>query len=279
MIVYLNGEYLPIERASVSVEDRGFLFADGIYEVAHVYRGRIFEWDAHMRRMADGLGALRIPFRELDGLGAIAQRLLDENGLAAGEATIYVQITRGAAPRAHAFPPDSTPPTVLVVARPFDGYPASYREQGVDTITVPDIRWGRCDIKSVALLANVLANQQAKEAGAFEALLVRDGVVIEGSHSNLLAVIDGTLVTYPECNYILPGITRDLTLRLAHELAIPVKLGPILAERLFQVEELFLSGTTTGIMPIARVDGRAIGEGRPGPMTRKLQQAFGRLVA
>jgi len=277
VLVYLNGEYVPHEDARISVDDRGFLFADGVYEVVRVYRGRLFRMGDHVERMRRGLDALRIGFDGVDGLGTIAERLLAENGL--DEATVYIQVTRGASPRAHAFPTPTPAPTVYVATRPFGGYPPEYAEQGVTTITVPDTRWSRCDVKSVALLPNVLANQQAKEAGAFEALFVRDGVVIEGSLSNLLGVIDGTVVTYPACNYILPGITRAVTLELARALGIPVREGPIRLEELHRVEELFLSGTTTEVMPIARVDGRLIGDGRPGPITRRLREAFRELTA
>ncbi|HWV57009.1 MAG TPA: D-amino acid aminotransferase [Longimicrobiales bacterium] len=277
MLVYLNGKYVPHEDARISVDDRGFLFADGVYEVVRVYRGRLFRMGDHVERMRRGLDALRIGFDGVDGLGTIAERLLAENGL--DEATVYIQVTRGASPRAHAFPTPTPAPTVYVATRPFGGYPPEYAEQGVTTITVPDTRWSRCDVKSVALLPNVLANQQAKEAGAFEALFVRDGVVIEGSLSNLLGVIDGTVVTYPACNYILPGITRAVTLELARALGIPVREGPIRLEELHRVEELFLSGTTTEVMPIARVDGRLIGDGRPGPITRRLREAFRELTA
>lgn len=274
MLVYLNGQYLPLEEARVPVEDRGFLFADGLYEVIRVYNGRIFALEPHLRRLADGLRALRIGFTGLDQLGPIAERLLDQNGLRSGDATLYIQVTRGAAPRAHAFPSPDVPPTVYVAARPFTPYPAAYYENGVKAITVPDTRWTRCDIKTVSLVANVLANQQAKEAGAFEALFVRDGVVIEGSHSNLFAVYGDTLVTYPASNYILAGITRSIVLDIAAELGIPVRQGPILADQLFAAGELFLSGTTTEVMPVVQVDGRPIADGRPGPVTQRIQRAF-----
>ncbi len=273
MQVYLNGEFLPYEEAKVPVDDRGFLFADGVYEVARVYRGRVFMMEAHLRRMAAGLAALRIALPGLDELAGVAERLLDENALRGGDATIYIQVTRGAAPRKHAFPPDATP-TVFVAARPFSEHPPAYFSDGVAAITVPDTRWSRCDIKSVALLPNVLANQQAHERGAFEALFVRDGVVIEGSHSNLFGVLDGELLTFPACNYILDGISRRLVLELAAGLDVPAREGPIYFERLADASELFLSGTTTEVMPVTRVDDRAVGGGTPGPITRRLMEAF-----
>lgn len=274
MLVYLNGRYIPAQEALVPVDDRGFLFADGVYEVVLCNDGRPFLFDEHMRRMAQGLSALRIRFDELDALRDVAQRLLEENRLEDGLATIYVQVTRGVAPRKHAFPPDGTPPTVYVAARPFQRHPDEFFSNGVEAITVPDTRWSRCDIKSIALLPNVLANQQAKEAGAFEALLVRDGIVLEGSHSNLLGVFDGTLVTYPVCNYILPGITRARLLALARELGIPTMEAPIHLQDLARADEMFLAGTTTEVMPLVRIDGRQIGAGKPGPITRRLLEAY-----
>lgn len=276
MIVYLNGQYVDHANARVSVDDRGFLFADGVYEVARVYAGKIFQMQPHVERMRHGLGELRIRAAVVDELTSIAERLLDENKLRSGDATIYIQVTRGAAPRAHAFPPPETPPTVYVIAKPFKNHPEKYWEDGVATVTVPDTRWSRCDIKSIALLPNVLANQQAKDRGAFEAIFVRDGVLIEGSHSNLWAVIDGVAVTYPSSGYILGGITRQLVLDRAHEVGVHVREEPIQQSDLARIQELFLSGTTTEIMPIAKLDDHVIGDGKPGPLTRKLQEAYTR---
>ena len=274
MQVYLNGAYIDAGAATISVDDRGFLFADGVYEVMRVYPGGIFLGDAHVERMRAGLAALHIHTAPADSLLEISERLLDANQLRGRDATIYAQVTRGAAPRKHAFPPADTPTTVYVAARPFKQHPDSYFSEGCTTITVPDTRWSRCDIKTIALLPNVLANQAAHAAGAFEALYVRDGVVIEGSHSNLFAVLDGTLITYPSCNYILTGITRNFVIELARELRIPVRETGLLWEQLYRADELFLSGTTTEVMPIAAVDERQVGGGRPGPVTRRLMEAF-----
>jgi D-alanine transaminase len=276
MLVYLNGEYLDHASARVSVDDRGFLFADGVYEVARVYDGHAFMMNEHMERMRHGLSELRIQAPEIDNIPGIAERLLDDNKLRHGDATIYIQVTRGAAPRAHAFPPAETPATVYVIAKPFKQHPAGYFEEGVATVTVPDTRWSRCDIKSIALLPNVLANQQAKDNGAFEALFVRDGVVIEGSHSNLFGVVDGKLITYNMCGYILGGITRKLIMDRAPAVGVEATEAPIYLRELEHVDELFLSGTTTEVMPISKVDNKLVGDGKPGPITRKLQEAFKR---
>ena len=276
MIVYLNGEYVEHAAAKVSVDDRGFLFADGVYEVARVYDGRIFLMQEHMERLRHGLNELRIRDDVVRELPAVAEQLLDTNNLRNVDATIYIEVTRGTAPRAHAFPSPEVQPTVYVLAKGFKNHPEKYWQDGVAAITLPDTRWSRCDIKSIALLPNVLANQQAHEAGAFEALFVRDGVLIEGSHSNLWGVIDGEAVTYERCGYILGGITRMLVLERAHEAGVKAREAPIHMNQLDKVEELFLSGTTTEIMPIVKLDDRTIGKGRPGPVTRKLQEAFGR---
>jgi D-alanine transaminase len=274
MIVYLNGSYIPHVEAKVSVDDRGFLFADGIYEVIRAYEGRLFLMGPHMERMRNGLAALRIAPHWAHPLEDVAERLLDENDLRRGDATVYFQITRGAAPRKHAFPPAEVSATVYAAAKPFAQHPPEFFEQGVAAITVPDTRWSRCDIKSVSLLPNVLANQQARENGAFEALFIRDGTLIEGSHSNLFGVVDGVLRTYPECNYILGGITRRLVLELAREADIPTREAPMYYDELERIQELFLSGTTTEVMPITTLDGDPVGDGDPGPITTRLLAAY-----
>lgn len=278
MQVYLNGRFLDHTEASVPLDDRGFLFADGVYEVIRVYGGVPFMAREHEQRLRRGLDALRMSAAHLPDLGEIARQLLEANDVT-GHGTIYQQVTRGVAPRKHAFPAADVATTVYMVAKPFQQYPDEYFDAGVDAITTADTRWSRCDIKSIALLPNVLANQEAHEAGAFEALFIRDGVLIEGSHSNLFGVVDGRLVTYPASNYILAGITRRLVLDLAAELGIPAAEDPIYWDRRDRIEELFLSGTTTEVMPIRQVDGRAVGEGVPGPITRRLQQAFRERVA
>jgi D-alanine transaminase len=274
VLVYLNGEFIPEEEARISVDDRGFLFADGIYEVARIYRGRAFRMDEHIRRARNGLRALEIPLGDVDSLQGIMERLMSENGIEQADATLYVQITRGAAPRRHAFPAGDVRPTVYAVVKPYVDHAADYWTKGVAAVTVSDNRWARCDIKSIALLPNVLANQKAHASGAFEALFVRDGIVLEGSHSNLFAVYDGGLVTYPASNYVLSGITRAFVFELAEALGIPAREGLIPEARLFEADELFLSGTTTEIMPVVQVDGRPIGGGEPGPLSVKLQAAL-----
>lgn len=276
VICYRNGEYLPRASATVSVEDRGFIFGDGVYEVWRVINGRLFETDRHLARLAFGLRELRIESPEIlrgEVLREIADRVLGESGLAEGEAALYVEVTRGAAPRAHAFPPAGTKPTVFVMANrvtPAD----ALRERGAAAITQPDIRWLRCDIKTIQLLPNVLAKQAATERGAAEAIMVRDGIVTEGSHANVIAVMDGGLRTHPLTNLILPGITRAVVLELAQSMGIPIVEQPFTQDELYRAEELFIAGTTTDVMPIVRVDDRTIGAGVPGETTKRLYRAY-----
>ena len=272
-IVFLNGDYVPAEEAKVSVDDRGYLFADGVYEVIRVYEGRPFRIDAHLDRIAHGLDDLQIELPSLDDLEDVIEKLLDDNGLRSGDAKVYMQVTRGAAPRMHAFPKNARP-SVYIAASALKPHPDSYFSDGVAAITVSDTRWSRCDIKSISLLPNVLANQRAHAAGAFEALFVRDGIVLEGSHSNLWAVFDETLVTYPAGNYILCGITRDEVFDIAEANDIQAGEGLIPEERLLDADELFLSGTTTEIMPISSVNGVDIGDGKVGPVTKRLQKLY-----
>lgn len=274
--VFLNGEFLDRARASIPLDDRGFLFGDGVYEVSRAIRGRIFQRDAHWERLTRGLRALSIDvsdYLDADAVENLSLRLLEENHLGNGEATIYLQVTRGAALRSHGFPAAGTRPTIFASAAAFQ-IPRQMRAEGAAAITHPDIRWARCDIKSVNLLPNVMAKQRAIEAGAFEAVLLRDGVVTEGASSNIFAVLDGKLRTYPLSNYILPGVTRGVLLEIARELNFPVQERPIFAEDLPRLEELFATGTATDVQPLVKLDGRPVGDGRPGPIATSLRQAL-----
>ncbi len=281
-IVFLNGEYLPRAEARVAVDDRGFVFGDGVYEVTRAVGGALVEAEAHLRRLADGMETLGIRGcmeTSGDALREVSRRLLEVNGLLEGQATVYLQVTRGAAPRTHQFPPASTPPTIFLSAVPFRPQ-AELHEHGAAAVTHPDLRWARCDLKTVNLLPNVLAKQAAVQSGAAEALLLREGVLTEGSHSTAFAVLDGALRTHPLCERILPGITRGVVLRLAAELGVAVREEAVAAHDLPRASELFITGTTTDVLPLVRLDGRPVGEGRPGPVTRALQAAYAaRLMA
>ena len=271
-IVYLNGAYMPSEEARISPEDRGFLFADGIYEVLRSYGGGFFETDAHLSRMADGLAALRIAGVEPAALEPVAHSLLDRNGLAGADALVYMQVTRGAAVRGHAFPDPPVSPTVYATARQFQ--PKADPTRGITVITSPDDRWSRCDIKSTGLLANCLALQDAVEAGATEAVLVRDGAALEGTHTSFFGIFGGVVRTAPADNYILPSITRRVTLELCRENGIPCEERAVLVNELEAADELFLAGTTMEIMPIVKLNGTPVGTGDPGPVAGRLLELF-----
>lgn len=280
MSVFLNGSYIEPEQARVSVDDRGFIFGDGVYEVIRACDGGLFEGDAHFGRLADGIAALALSAggAAIASLPDIARELLVRNQLTRGEATIYLQVTRGAAPRTHAFPAPPPPPTVYVAAKPFTP-PTALRARGAAAVTRPDIRWARCDIKSVNLLPNVLAKQHAAERGALEAIFVRDGAVTDGASTSVFAVIDGELRTPPLTNYILPGITRRVILELAVTLGIPARECPVFADELPGATELFVTGTTTDVMPIVTLDGARVGDGTPGPIARQLQAGLVERIA
>jgi len=269
--VYLNGQFLPVEQAKLSVLDRGFIFGDGIYEVWRVVDGTLFEHRRHDRRMRHGLDAIEIevPARDLDALAGVATRLLRENDILTGEGTFYLEITRGAAPRTHAYPPAGTPPTIFAMVGRFE-VPHALREAGATAITQPDVRWHRCDIKTVQLLPNCMAKQKASAAGAVEAILVRDGIVTEGTHSSVLGVKNGELWTHPLSPLILPSVTREVILEIAKEQGVAVRERPFTDRELFELDELFVAGTTTDVTPIVDVDGRRIGAGKPGPVSKQL---------
>ena len=281
MLAYLNGQYLARTEATISVDDRGFIFGDGVYDVIRAAGGRLFEVERHMQRLEHGLGELGIggsADARPSALLEIAERLLRENALLDGEATVYLQITRGVAPRTHFFPASETPPTVYLSVARFTP-PLALRETGAAAITHPDIRWMRCDVKTINLLPNVLAKQRAVEAGALEAILVRDGIVTEGSSTNVFGVIDGELRTHPKSNLILPGITRAVVLELAAELDLPIRETPLRSEDFGRVSEVFLTGTTTDVMPIVQLDGRPVGDGRPGPIAQVLGEGLAARLA
>jgi D-alanine transaminase len=271
MTVYLNGQYLPAEKATISILDRGFIFGDGVYEVWRVVEGKLFEHARHDRRIRRGLKALEIdvPAKEVTALSDVAERLLRENDLLQGEGTFYVEITRGTAPRTHAYPPTGTKPTVFAMVNRFE-VPHALRASGAKAITQPDVRWLRCDIKTVQLLPNCMAKQRAQEVGALEAIFIRDGVVTEGTHTSVLGVKDGELRTHPLSPLILPSVTREVVLEIAGEQGVPVREEPFTEQELFAVDELFVAGTTTDVTPIVDVDGRPIGSGKPGPISRAL---------
>jgi D-alanine transaminase len=278
MIVYFNGQFLPKEEVKISPDDRGFLFADGVYEVIRGYGTKPFKMEEHLQRLDRSLREIQIDFSEAEKLGPIAHRLIQMNHLEGAEfTTIYIQVTRGAAPRKHTFPEEKVPPTVYISAAP--GFSQKEKiEKGVKIILVPDIRWHRCDIKSISLLPNVMANQQAKEKGAEEAVFVRDGILTEGSHTNFFMVFDRKVVTHPLNNHILPGITRDIIIDLCRQLEIPFREEFVHEKDLPRAAEMFISGTSMEVTPIIRVDDWVVGNGAPGPISRSLQGAYRKML-
>lgn len=280
-LVYLRsslcpeGSFILLSEARLSPHDRGFMFADGVYEVIRTYAGRLFHPAEHLARLQQSLDFLRIPLAAAS-LEPVARELLQCN--APGEdAALYIQVTRGACARRLSPPLEPLTPTVYIETNPVITDPAE-SAGGVSCILVPDIRWQRCDIKWLGLLPNVIARQQADNAGAAEALFVRNGFVTEGTHTSLFGVKDGTVHTHPCSGSILPGITRQVVLDLCRSLAIPLLEMPIPAGGLFALTEVFLTCTTGEVIPVCALDGRPIGDGRPGPVTLRLQQAFRRHV-
>jgi D-alanine transaminase len=277
MTIYYNGKYVQKSEVSISPDDRGFLFADGIYEVIRAYEGHLFRLADHLKRLASGLKALGIRGVEPAEIGKVAARLVNEDGLRTGDATVYVQITRGPAPRSHKFPPPTTPPTVYVEAKTFSA-PLKEPSEGAATIIVADQRWARCDLKTTGLLANTLAHQRAFEAGAFEAIFCRDGMLLEGTHSSVLFVKEGMLIAPPLTNYILPGVTRQVVMELAQSESIPVAIRSCPKDEMAGLDEVLMLGTTVEVTPVTKVDGLKIAGGEAGPVTRKLQKAFAEAV-
>jgi D-alanine transaminase len=277
MIAYLNGNYVSKEQIQISPDDRGFLFADGAYEVIRCYSGKLFQADAHISRLKRNIKELRITFNAIDQLKNVAAKLIKENNLTRHQATVYIQITRGAAPRNHRFPPENTKPTVYAYAAPFQPH-QNELDNGAKIILLSDTRWARCDIKSISLLSNILAHQLAIDNDATEAIFVRDGVITEGTHTNFCAIFNNQLITAPKSNYILAGVTREIVLQLCSNLNIAVKEYPILESDLKKADELLLVGTTVEITPVIQVNDWQVANGKPGLITRNLQQAFYKLI-
>jgi len=280
MLVYLNGSYLHQDEAKVHVSDRGFLFGDGVYEVFRVVDGRIFKEQAHFERLNESLLAmgLDVDTKIRKKLPSIFRELTERNNFTDNEATIYLQITRGeASPRTHPWPDPAVEPTVYASMQPFSPY-LGLQESGIRVTTMPDLRWARCDIKSINLLPNTMARQQASEAGVHSAILVRDGVVTESPNANIFGVKNDRLFTYPATNYILNGITRGVVLDIAAKLNVDTDLTGVTKEELFELDEVFFTGTTTDIQPVVEIDGKKVNSGKPGPVTNKIQQAYRELL-
>lgn len=274
-VAYVNGRYVRLNRAAVSIEDRGYQFADGVYEVCLAIGGRFWDFEGHLARMERSLGELSMPHpMPLTSLRVVMVELLRRNRLT--DALVYIQATRGAAPRNHAFPPEGTPPALVMTARRFDlDQSDAQARRGVGVITQPDIRWGRVDIKTISLLPNTLAKQAAAEAGCVEAWLIRDGKITEGAASNAWIVdAEGVLITHPKGREILGGITRETAIECARDLQIPVREEAFTLDDAKAASEAFISSATNLIMPVVSIDGEAVGGGTPGPVAARLRGAY-----
>ncbi|MGM0420350.1 MAG: D-amino-acid transaminase [Bacillota bacterium] len=277
-LVYYNGELLARDIMSVDMEDRGYQFADGVYEVIAIYQGRAFQLREHMERLVFSASEIDIETEAAPELIEAAQVYLDKAGYNDKDGKLYVQVTRGVAPRSHAYP-DNMDPVVLMKAGPLNANPDHYFQEGVKIITLGDERWSRCYIKSIALLPNILVKKKAKQAGAYEGVMIRDGFVTEGASSNLFIVQDGVLVTPPATNYILNGITRRTVIeQLAPQLGLVVQEKSIPFSALLKADEVFLTGTTTEIMPVVKINDQVISPGAPGEITLQLYQEFSKLT-
>ena len=271
MTVYLNGEFLPVEEAKVSVLDRGFIFGDGIYEVIPVYGGRLFRLGHHLERLDHSLEAIHLtnPLDQ-EQWQKILEDLVRRNG--SGDQSLYLQITRGVAAREHDFPRDAVP-TVFAMSTPLES-DAAETPSPISAVTVEDIRWKWCHIKAIALLPNILMRRQAVEQGAGEAIMLRDHFVTEGAASNIFIVNHGVVLTPPKSNLLLPGVTRDLVVELCHANAIPCVEGALSEPQLRGADEVWITSSTREIVPVVRLDGIPVGDGQPGPLWQHLRDLY-----
>ncbi|MFA7424844.1 MAG: D-amino acid aminotransferase [Desulfosarcinaceae bacterium] len=272
-LAYLNGKIMPIAEAMVPAEDRGYNFGDAVYEYVASYNGKLFCLELHLDRLAHSMREMRFAPLSMETIRHAILDLFEKGQMA--RAGIYIQISRGVAPRNHAYPPTDTPLQFFMTVRPVHEKPPEVREKGAFAITVADLRWGRCDIKTVQLVANCMAKQQALEAGVFDAIFVSaQGVVREGTSSNLFIAKNGVLVTHPLNHQILPGITRQVIMDVCRDQGIEVQERFFYREELAAADEAFLTGTITEVLPLVRIDGQPVGDGVVGPLARRLQHGL-----
>lgn len=270
---YFNGKFLPKNEICISPDDRGFLFADGVYEVVRWYEGFFYDMPGHITRLKRSLRELRINWNDTDSFSAVASELIKRNNLDNQPAMVYLQVTRGASRRSHSFPSPEVAPTAYTYAWGFIPE-KNLQESGIKVMLKEDIRWSRCDIKSIALLPNTISFQEACENGLKECIFVRNGLITEGSHSNIFFVIDGTLFTHPESNHVLSGITRKNILRIASEAGIKVREEAVQENRIRFVKEAFITNTSAEVTPVIEIGGNTLNDGVPGPVTRIIQDKF-----
>jgi D-alanine transaminase len=272
-IAYFNGNFLPHEQIHINPDDRGFLFADGVYEVIRWYGGFFYDMEGHMARLKRSLREIRLEWPDVDSFPSVAMELITCNNLNKLPVLVYLQVTRGAARRSHAFPSTDTTPTVYAFARSFNP-DKDLISKGIHTILLEDTRWTRCDIKSISLLPNILSFQKAIESGSLECIFTRDNVITECAHSNIFFVIDDELVTHPASEKVLAGITRKNVLQLACEAGIKVNETALPVNRLDEITEAFVTNTSYEIAPVISIDKKPVGKGIPGPVTLLLREKF-----
>jgi len=274
MMIYLNGQYMPIEEAKISVLDRGFIFGDGVYEVIPVYSRRAFRLPEHLRRLQHSLNGIKLanPHSDAEWTRIIGELVARNSG---EDQYLYLHITRGVAKRDHAFPKPPVTPTVFMMSSPLPAPPAELLQSGIACITAPDNRWLRCDIKSIALLPNVLLRQMAVDAGCAETILIRNNeFMTEGAASNIFVVKNGKLLAPPKDNLMLPGITYDVVLEIAAASGIPHEVRRVMQEELFTADELLLTSSTKEVLAITQLDGKPVGSGKPGAMFARLHTLY-----
>ena len=274
MTIYLNGQYMPIEEAKISVLDRGFIFGDGVYEVIPVYSHKAFRLEEHLRRLQHSLDGIKLanPHSNAEWT-TIINKLIVHN--TAQDQYLYLHITRGVAKRDHAFPKPPVTPTVFMMSNPLLTPPAELLSTGIACITAPDNRWLRCDIKAIALLPNVLLRQMAVDAGCAETLLIRNNeFMTEGAASNIFVVRNGTLLAPPKDNLMLPGITYDVVLEIAAASGLPHEVRRITVAEVFDADELLLTSSTKEVLAITQLDGKPVGSGKPGTMFARLHALY-----
>ena len=272
LLVYLNGEYVPYNEAKIPIEDRSVEFGDAIYEVVRYYKGKPFRMDRHLARLKRSADGIWLPLPPLADIEKAMNSLVERQSL--GDASVYLEITRGAGARAHLIP-DDPKPCVFAIAR---HVPVVRPRKKLTAVTVGDDRWARCYMKTTMLLPNTLALKQARQRGANDAIFVRDGFVMEATSSNIFLVFDGVLKTPPLTNYILAGITREVVLELAAQEGIPVSQEPIPAASIYLASEAFLSGTVSEVSPIVEINRHKIGTGEAGPIHHRIAAAYDRLI-
>jgi D-alanine transaminase len=272
MSVYLNGQFLPLAEAKVSVLDRGFVFGDGVYELVPVYSNKPFRLDEHLRRLQGSLDGIRLANpHETDGWRELILRLIELQDFV--DQSVYIQVTRGVAPRDHAFP-KGVPPTVFMFAQPLLTSTAQQKAAGVCAVSAVDNRWLRCNIKAISLLANILLRQQAVDVDCAETVMLRDGFLTEGAASNIFVVKDGVLRAPPPSNLMLTGVTYDVVLELAAANGIPHEVRAITEAEVRAADELWMTSSTKEIMAIVKLDGAPVGAGVPGPLARQMDGLY-----